>query len=268
VAARALGVALGLPFLTLGDNPRLVFERFTPRARQVVVLAQEEARAFKQDHIGTEHLLLGLLGAGDGVAASVLAKLGVGFDRVRERASAIVGPGDQTFGGRIPFAPQTKKVLEKSLREAMNLGHSYLGTEHILLALVDENDSVAVRILRDFDVEPEAVRRHVIRVVTSPGYKSDLSAEASAATVRASPAVFDEWLGPALQAAQAEADKRGDARFDSGDLVLGLILDHSSVAERGLSSLGVSADALREALVDIRGGSPGSDPPDEAGPTG
>jgi ATP-dependent Clp protease ATP-binding subunit ClpA len=244
--------------MPLRDNPWLVFERFTPRARQVVVLAQEEARAFKQDHIGTEHLLLGLLGAGDGVAASVLAKLGVGFDGVRQRALEIVRPGDQTLGGRIPFAPQTKKVLEKSLPEAMNLGHGYLGTEHILLALVDENDSLAVRILRNFDVEPEAIRREVIRVVTSPEYEPRRIAEAPAPTVTVSPAVFPEWLGPALEAAQAEALERGERTFDSGDLLLSLALDHLGVAARTLDSLGVSTDAVRDALTDIRNRGPGA----------
>ena len=119
-----------------------MFERFTERARQVVVLAQEEARILKHNYIGTEHILLGLLREKEGLAARVLESLDITVERVRAQVVRIVGSGEEVTSGQIPFTPRAKKVLELALREALSLGHNYIGTEHILLGLVRENEGV------------------------------------------------------------------------------------------------------------------------------
>jgi len=143
-----------------------LFERFTERARQVVVLAQDEARALKHNYIGTEHILLGLLREEEGLAARVLESLDITVEEVRAQVARIVGQGDEVTTGQIPFTPRAKKVLELALREALSLGHNYIGTEHILLGLVRENEGVAARILLDFDADDEKIRNEVIRVLS------------------------------------------------------------------------------------------------------
>ena len=142
-----------------------MFERFTERARKVVVLAQEEARQFNHNYIGTEHLLLGLLREDEGVAARALSSLNVTLDEVREQVESIVGYGEEGTGGQAPFTPRSKKVLELALREALQLGHNYIGTEHILLGLVRESEGVAARVLSNLDVDPDKVRREVVRML-------------------------------------------------------------------------------------------------------
>src|SRR5919199_1797555 len=142
-----------------------MFERFTERARKVVVLAQEEARHFNHNYIGTEHLLLGLLREDEGVAARALSSLNVTLDEVREQVESIVGYGEEGTGGQAPFTPRSKKVLELALREALQLGHNYIGTEHILLGLVRESEGVAARVLSNLGVDPDKVRREVVRML-------------------------------------------------------------------------------------------------------
>jgi ATP-dependent Clp protease ATP-binding subunit ClpC len=146
-----------------------MFERFTERAGQVVVLSQEEARALKHNYIGTEHLLLGLLAEEEGLAAQSLVALDITVERVRAQVVRIVGSGEEVTSGQIPFTPRAKKVLELALREALSLGHNYIGTEHILLGLVRENEGVAARILLDFDADSEKIRNEVIRNLSEPG---------------------------------------------------------------------------------------------------
>src|SRR6266508_3824123 len=146
-----------------------MFERFTERARQVVVLAQEEARQLKHNYIGTEHILLGLLREEEGLAARVLESLDITVERVRAQVVRIVGSGEEVTSGQIPFTPRAKKVLELALREALSLGHNYIGTEHILLGLVRENEGVAARILLDFDADAEKIRNEIIRMLSGPG---------------------------------------------------------------------------------------------------
>ena len=146
-----------------------MFERFTERARQVVVLAQDEARALKHNYIGTEHILLGLLREEEGLAARVLESLDITVERVRSQVVRIVGSGEEVTSGQIPFTPRAKKVLELALREALSLGHNYIGTEHILLGLVRENEGVAARILLDFDADAEKIRNEIIRMLSGPG---------------------------------------------------------------------------------------------------
>jgi ATP-dependent Clp protease ATP-binding subunit ClpC len=155
-----------------------LFERFTERARQVVVLAQEEARTLKHNYIGTEHILLGLLREEEGLAARVLESLDITVERVRSQVVRIVGSGEEVTSGQIPFTPRAKKVLELALREALSLGHNYIGTEHILLGLVRENEGVAARILLDFDADSDKIRNEVIRMLSGPGGRRQGSAGA------------------------------------------------------------------------------------------
>src|ERR1700749_4417182 len=157
-----------------------MFERFTERARQVVVLAQEEARTLKHNYIGTEHILLGLLREEEGLAARVLESLDITVERVRAQVVRIDGSGEEVTSGQIPFTPRAKKVLELALREALSLGHNYIGTEHILLGLVRENEWVAARILLDFDADSEKIRHEVIRMLSGPGIRQRGSSAGSA----------------------------------------------------------------------------------------
>ncbi len=153
-----------------------MFERFTERARQVVVLAQEEARALKHNYIGTEHLLLGLLREEEGVAARVFDKLEISVEEVRAAVVRIVGSGEEVPQGQIPFTPRAKKVLELALREALSLGHNYIGTEHILLGLIREEEGVATRILLDLDADPEKIRNEVMQLLSGPGRRGERGA--------------------------------------------------------------------------------------------
>jgi ATP-dependent Clp protease ATP-binding subunit ClpC len=145
-----------------------VFERFTDRARQVVVLAQEEARTMGHDHIDTEHILLGLLRVEEGLAARALESLDITVDRARAEVVRVVGSGEEVTAGQLPFTPQAKKVLELALREALSLGHNYIGTEHILLGLARVNEGVAAVILEGLGADCEKVRNEVIRMLAGP----------------------------------------------------------------------------------------------------
>ncbi|MFD1370644.1 ATP-dependent Clp protease ATP-binding subunit [Actinoplanes sichuanensis] len=142
-----------------------MFERFTDRARRVVVLAQEEARTLNHNYIGTEHLLLGLIREGEGVAAKALESLGIALEAVRGQVEEIIGQGHEVPGGHIPFTPRAKKVLELSLREALQLGHNYIGTEHILLGLLREGEGVAAQVLVKLGADRERVRQKVIQLL-------------------------------------------------------------------------------------------------------
>jgi len=139
-----------------------MFERFTERARQVVVLAQDEARELKHEYIGTEHLLLGLLREEEGVAARALAGLGVTLDEVRARVRAAAPAGERAPVGQIPFTPRAKRALELSLREALAHGHNHIGTEHLLLGLTRDEEAIGARILSDLGADAEGVREAVV----------------------------------------------------------------------------------------------------------
>jgi ATP-dependent Clp protease ATP-binding subunit ClpA len=145
-----------------------MFERFTDRARRVVVLAQEESRLLNHNYIGTEHLLLGLVHEGEGVAAAALAQLGVSLEAVRTQVEEIIGHGDSSPSGHIPFTPRAKKVLELALREALGLGHDFIGTEHILLGLVREGEGVAAQVLVKMGASLARVRSQVLEVLGQP----------------------------------------------------------------------------------------------------
>jgi ATP-dependent Clp protease ATP-binding subunit ClpA len=155
-----------------------MFERFTDRSRRVVVLAGEEARMLNHDYIGTEHLLLGLIHEGEGVAAKALESLGIGLEAVRQQVEEIIGQGQQAPSGHIPFTPRTKKVLELALREATQLGHNYIGTEHILLGLIREAEGVAAQVLVRLGADLHRVRRQVILLVHGYQGKEPQTAQA------------------------------------------------------------------------------------------
>jgi ATP-dependent Clp protease ATP-binding subunit ClpC len=146
-----------------------LFEKFTDKARRVVVLAQEEAKLLKHNYIGTEHILLGLIHEGEGVAAKALEALGINLEQVREQVQEIIGQGQQAPSGHIPFTPRAKKVLELSLREALQLGHSYIGTEHLLLGLIREGEGVAAQVLTKLGADTNKVRQQVIQLLS--GYQ-------------------------------------------------------------------------------------------------
>ena len=148
-----------------------MFERFTDRARRVVVLAQEEARALNHNYIGTEHILLGLIQEGEGVAAKALESMGISLDAVRTEVKDIIGTGGHPPSGYIPFTPRAKKVLELALREALQLGHKYIGTEHILLGLIREGEGVAAQVLVKLGADLSRVRQQVIQLLS--GYEGN-----------------------------------------------------------------------------------------------
>jgi ATP-dependent Clp protease ATP-binding subunit ClpC len=154
-----------------------MFERFTDRARRVVVLAQEEARMLSHNYIGTEHILLGLIHEGEGVAAKALESLDISLEAVRAQVEEIIGQGQQAPSGHIPFTPRAKKVLELSLREALQLGHSYIGTEHILLGLIREGEGVAAQVLQKLGADLNRVRQQVIQLLS--GFQGKESAGAT-----------------------------------------------------------------------------------------
>src|SRR6266545_4202577 len=148
-----------------------MFERFTDRARRVVVLAQEEARMLNHNYIGTEHILLGLIHEGEGVAAKALESLGIALEGVRQQVEEIIGQGQHAPSGHIPFTPRAKKVLELSLREALQLGHNYIGTEHILLGLIREGEGVAAQVLVKLGADLNRVRQQVLQLLS--GYQKE-----------------------------------------------------------------------------------------------
>ena len=243
-----------------------MFERFTDMARHVVVLAQEEARRLNHNYIGTEHILLGLLGEPRGIAFRALEGVGMSLDGVRQEVADLVGTGKKEPSGRIPFTPRAKKTLELSLREALQLHHNYIGTEHILLGLIREGDGVAAQIMRNH-ADLLAIRMAAIDLAPAedPG-------DAEASTVRrwlrrrvvASFSGRGESAGdeptlsatPAADATLSEASRLAGAQpVGSHHLLLAALADADSAAARALTALGVDLDQAREALrgVDVTG---------------
>jgi ATP-dependent Clp protease ATP-binding subunit ClpA len=204
----------------------MTFERFTERARQVVVLAQEEAHSIPHHHLGTEHILLGILREEEGLGACTLEALGIDAEMVRARVLAISPAQAAPFGpGQIPFTPRAKKVIDLSLREALSLGHNYIGTEHILLGLVRENEGSAMQILRELDADSDKIRDEVLRMLQGPGARKRIQVHRLAANVPRVPAsvVFDQLAaacrsGMNVIAAKNETDRRRAAAVALKDL--------------------------------------------------
>ncbi len=202
-----------------------MFQRFTDRARQVVVLAQVEARRLDHNWIGTEHILLGLIDEGGGVAAKALESLGIGLDPVRQQVEEIIGRGQQAPSGHIPFTPRAKKVLELSLRESMQLGHDYIGTEHILLGLLREGDGVAAQVLVRLGADLDRVRQQVIRLLhgypaEEPGPEVGVRPEMAEQRAGIGPDTSD--LDEQIEAARTEKQ----AAIDAQDFERAVLLRH------------------------------------------
>jgi len=243
-----------------------MFERFTDRARRVVVISQEEARKLQHNYIGTEHILLGLLAVQGGVAFKILDRFGMSPDGVREEVVARVGTGTATIEGHIPFTPRAKKTLELSLREALQLSHNYIGTEHILLGLIREGEGVAAQIITAHGAEMDSVRQAIIEMLQAYGgqrsgqrWLRSLSgaAEAEGTDLPATPAA-EASVTTAVQLA-------GTKPIGSHHLLLAALEDPDSAAARTLAALGVDLDQAREALrtVDVTGTS--DEQPEERG---
>ena len=232
-----------------------MFERFTERARQVVVVAQEEARALHHNYIGTEHLLLGLIREDEGLAARALSALDVELEQTRRAIAAQVGAGEEPVGGQIPFTPRSKKVLELALREALALGHNYIGTEHILLGLTSEPEGMAIRILLERGLSVERVRDEMLAVVA--GAPSPL-ASVSGPPAGPPPGLRDPGSAPWIQirpgkglqrlfmTAGARALDEGRSVVEPADLLLALTQDPSTAGV--LAGLGVDEAVVRRAL--------------------
>src|SRR5215469_17944651 len=182
-----------------------MFERFTNRSRRVVVLAQEEARVLKHSYIGTEHILLGIIHEGEGVAATVLTSLGISLEAVRQQVEEIIGQGHQAPSGHIPFTPRAKTALELSLREALQLGHDYIGTEHLLLGVLREGQGVAAQVLVRVGADLSRTRETVLAVLTGECEQQGSKAQSAADLVDA-----------AEELVQVQRQK--EAAFAAGDL--------------------------------------------------
>jgi ATP-dependent Clp protease ATP-binding subunit ClpA len=246
-----------------------MFERFTDNARRVVVLAQEHSRRLQHNYIGTEHLLLGLLAVPDGLAAQVLGQFDMSLSRVEEDVEAAVGRGKKVTMGHIPFTPRAKKILELSLREALSLGHNYIGTEHIVLGILREGDGVAAQIIAARAGDPDQVRSAVLERLSTEEDK--LSRRWRRPKVVVSRVDTPETVGEfaATPAADSTLDQAarlaGTNPVGSHHLLLAALGDPDSAAARALSGLGVDLGAAREALrgVDVSGTS--DETPEEAG---
>ena len=226
-----------------------MFERFTEQARQVVVLAQEEATTFKHDHIGTEHLLLGLLRERDGIGVQMLESLDVTVERVRGEVVRIVGVGNEAAPSQMPFTPEAKGVLQRALQESLGLGHTFIGTDHILLGLVSDDAGPSGRILRDCGLEPEQLHRGVIERLSASQRRTRPTAGIQAFTSHADPHF---QVGPSghlrrvLMTAGARALDDGRQQIEPRDVLLALTQDEQFGPL--LAELGADEAAVRRAL--------------------
>jgi ATP-dependent Clp protease ATP-binding subunit ClpA len=205
-----------------------MFEKFTDRARRVVVLAQEEARMLNHNYIGTEHFLLGLIHEGDGVAARALESLGISLEVVRQHVEEMIGQGQQAPSGHIPFTPRAKKALELSLRESQQLGHNYIGTEHILLGLIREGEGVAAQVLVTLGADLNRVREQVLQLLGDS--ESERAGEMEAGLVRLPGDV--RLVGNPAQLAEIIARLNSvDARLAGIERHLGIAAERPAPAE-------------------------------------
>jgi ATP-dependent Clp protease ATP-binding subunit ClpA len=261
-----------------------MFERFTQMARRCIVLAQEEARRLDHNYIGTEHILLGLIAERESIAGQVLADFGMTSEGIREEVVSSVGRGKKAPSGHIPFTPRAKKTLELSLREALKLGHNYIGTEHILLGLIREGDGIAAQILGRHGGLP-AIRAAVITAAPATGASAEdpeAAGEDSNAMVRwmrrrlsrhagdvplAARGRIDPPRGtPAVEAALKQAAALADQLpVGSHHLLLAALADRNSAASWALASLGVDIDQLSEKLRTAQVEGTSDEQPEQAG---
>jgi ATP-dependent Clp protease ATP-binding subunit ClpA len=237
-----------------------MFERFTDRARRVVVLAQEEARHLGHNWIGTEHILLGLISDREGVASKVLEDLGISLGAVRAEVELIIGQGDKRPGSHIPFTPRAKKVLELSLREALQLGHNYIGTEHILLGLIREGEGVGAQVLVKLGADLSVVRQGVIQQLG--GYTGRRRGGGAPGAMFQPP----RHETPAVTRGAVEARRlAGGSPVGSHHYLLGLLAAEDSLAAKALAELGVSRQALEQKLTELDPAGTSDETPEEAG---
>jgi ATP-dependent Clp protease ATP-binding subunit ClpA len=222
-----------------------MFERFTDRARRVVVLAQEEARMLDHNYIGTEHVLLGLIHEGEGVAAHALESLGISLEVVRGQVEEIIGRGVSAPTGHIPFTPRAKKVLELSLREAMQLSHDYIGTEHLLLGLIREGEGVGAQVLVKLGADLNRARQQVIRLLTgrvpdaeeTVGPSSPFHVSANALQI--------------LSLALTSARDVGHTSIEPTDMLVALVVSDDPAVSEALRSWGVDLERVRERITEL-----------------
>lgn len=233
-----------------------MFERFTEPARQVVVLAQEEARAFGHNYIGTEHILLGLLRDREGLAARALESFDVTLESARAQVTRLVGSGEDPIPEqhKVPFTPRAKKGLELALREALNLGRNYIGPEHLLLGLLRGNDGVAARILLSLDADADRVREELIRMLPEPPTRT-LGELATGGRRESREAIDPGWfngLGGVLSRLAVEIRNELGRDPDVGDLLLVLACGTGTLASQALGELAVDIDALQGTIERLR----------------
>jgi ATP-dependent Clp protease ATP-binding subunit ClpA len=237
---------------------------FTPRAQQVVALARKEADRFNHNCVGTEHLLLGLIKLGHGVAVNVLRKMGLDLDTVRQEVEKLAGAGsDQKMMGPIPITPRVKKVLALAQKEARNLNHTYVGTEHLLLGLLREGEGVAARILKDHGADIEQMRLEVLKEL-DPNVASDQTPSCASRPV-ARPLLRTPGTNRILSLAQMEAQALGHPQIGPEHLLLGLLRDGDNLAVRALQNLGLDLERTRQELQRLASAG-GTDGNPSAGP--
>jgi ATP-dependent Clp protease ATP-binding subunit ClpA len=214
-----------------------MFERFTDRARRAVVLAQEEARLLDHNYIGTEHLLLGLLHEGEGIGGQVLTSLGLRLDAVRHEVEEFIGETSSSPSAHMPFTPRAKRSLEYALREALDLQHSYIGTEHMLLGLLREGEGVSTQVLVALHVDPPGVRQKVLQAI------AESPPDAAPYEV-----VSTHVVSEALHRMVNDALERGHTKLGSEHLLLWILQNSESGAVRALQAEGVDLAALQSRL--------------------
>jgi ATP-dependent Clp protease ATP-binding subunit ClpA len=241
-----------------------MFNRFTDRARRVLVLAADEARLLKHDYVGTEHLLLGLIGEEQGIAAKALESLGVSHQTVRGKVEEIIGTGFKEVSGQLPFTPRARKVLELSLKEALELGHNYVGTEHLLLGLIREGEGVAATVLIETGLDHDQIREEVLRLLsgTRPKDQSLRSGKLSS-----SDALALRPGGPIARALEELGIRLEDLkdrvqRVHRQDEVMQWLREGYPIA-KAVESYGISLEEFRRRVEEFIQQDDGSSSPDE-----
>jgi ATP-dependent Clp protease ATP-binding subunit ClpA len=242
-----------------------MFERFTDRARRVIVLAQEEARMLNHDYIGTEHILLGLIHEAEGVAYATLESLGVSLQNARAEVEEVIGQGQRAASGHIPFTPRAKKVLELALREALDLGHNYIGTEHILLGLIREGEGVGAQVLTKLGATLDQVREQVIALLDG---RTIAPEEIGGVYLPTPQMALTPRAGAVLALSEDFARKTGQRRIQPAHLLMGMVAFAAGdqAARDMLREIGIDLDEVQRRIDELS--SPPDDSDDQEGQAG